>query len=161
MVIPTQYGGRGGSPYRRHIVAEELVGAGAPVAYHWFADRQIAPALLRFGNESLRRHYLPRIAAGEHSFALGLSEPEAGSDLASVRTTARKSDGGWRLSGVKVWTSNAHRADSMTVLARDAGRAANRVPRRCRSSSSTCRTPRSRCGRSVSWVAGTTSTRSS
>ena len=122
MVIPTQYGGHGGSPYRRHIVAEELVGAGAPVAYHWFADRQIAPALLRFGNESLRRHYLPRIAAGEHSFALGLSEPEAGSDLASVRTTARKSDGGWLLSGVKVWTSNAHRADSMTVLARDADR---------------------------------------
>jgi acyl-CoA dehydrogenase len=122
MVIPTQYGGHGGSPYLRHIVAEELVGAGAPVAYHWFADRQIAPALLRYGNESLRRHYLPRIAAGEHSFALGLSEPEAGSDLASVRTIAGKTDGGWRLSGVKVWTSNAHRADSMTVLARDSDR---------------------------------------
>jgi alkylation response protein AidB-like acyl-CoA dehydrogenase len=122
MAIPVQYGGQGRSPYLRHIVAEELVAAGAPVAFHWFADRQIAPALLRYGNETLRRYYLPRIAAGAYSFALGLSEPEAGSDLGAVRTSARKTEGGWLISGVKVWTSNAHRADSMTVLARDSSK---------------------------------------
>jgi acyl-CoA dehydrogenase len=118
MAVPAEFGGGGRSPLERHVVAEELVAAGAPVAFHWFADRQIAPALLRYGTDEQRRRYLPAIARGEHSFALGLSEPDAGSDLASVRTKAERVDGGWRLTGVKVWTSNAHRADSMTVLAR-------------------------------------------
>ena len=120
MAIPVSLGGRGCSPFDRHVVAEELIAAGAPVAFHWFADRQIAPALLRYGSDAQRRRYLPAIAAGTHSFALGMSEPDAGSDLASVRTRAQRVEGGWRLSGVKVWTSNAHRADSMTVLARSA-----------------------------------------
>jgi alkylation response protein AidB-like acyl-CoA dehydrogenase len=120
MAIPTEYGGAGRSPFERHVVAEELLAAGAPVAYHWFADRQIAPALLRFGTAGQRGRYLPAIAAGRHSFALGLSEPDAGSDLAAVRTRADRVADGWRLRGVKLWTSNAHRADSMTVLARTA-----------------------------------------
>jgi hypothetical protein len=120
MAIPVEFGGGGRSPFERHVVAEELVAAGAPVAFHWFADRQIAPTILRYGSAYQRDRYLPAIARGEHSFALGLSEPDAGSDLASVRTKAVRADSGWRLTGVKVWTSNAHRADSMTVLARTA-----------------------------------------
>ncbi|HVW42145.1 MAG TPA: acyl-CoA dehydrogenase family protein [Amycolatopsis sp.] len=118
MAIPVEFGGHGRSPLERHVVAEELVAAGAPVAYHWFADRQIAPAMLRYGSEYQRGRYLPAIAGGTHSFALGLSEPDAGSDLAAVRTKAAPAEGGWLLTGVKLWTSNAHRADSMTVLAR-------------------------------------------
>jgi acyl-CoA dehydrogenase len=118
LTIPSSYGGRGGSPVERHVVAEELLVAGAPVAYHWFADRQLAPALLRYGTEEQKTSYLPRVAAGRLSFAIGLSEPEAGSDLASVRTTATPVPGGWSVTGVKLWTSNAHRADLISVLAR-------------------------------------------
>ena len=120
MSIPVAYGGRGRSPIERHVVVEELLAAGAPVAYHWFADRQMAPALLRYGTEKQRNEYLPRIAAGHCSFAIGLSESDAGSDLAAVRTSAKQVDGGWVISGTKLWTSNAHRADVISVLARTA-----------------------------------------
>ena len=120
MAVPIEFGGGGLSPYERHIVAEELLVAGAPIAFHWFADRQIAPALLKYGSSKQKARYLPAISRGQCSFALGLSEPDAGSDLAAVRTKAERVDGGWKLSGVKIWTSNAHRAGSMTVLARTA-----------------------------------------
>lgn len=102
----------------RYVVVEELLAAGAPVAAHWVGDRQVAPALLRYGSATLKERFLPGIAAGESSWAIGLSEPDAGSDLAAVRTQARRVDGGWVLSGRKVWTSGAHLADAMFVLAR-------------------------------------------
>lgn len=120
MTIPVEYGGHGGSALDRYVVTEELLAAGAPVAAHWVADRQIGPTLLRFGTEDQRRRYLPRIAAGECFFGIGMSEPDSGSDLASVRTRAERVDGGWSLTGTKVWTSGAHRAHAFFALARSA-----------------------------------------
>ncbi|MDT7746214.1 MAG: hypothetical protein QOE59_5292 [Actinomycetota bacterium] len=118
MAIPREYGGAGASTVERFVVVEELLAAGAPIAAHWIAERQTAPALLRFGTEAQRRWFLPRIAAGECFFSLGMSEPDAGSDLASVRTTATPVAGGWRVDGTKVWTTNAHLNHFFVVLCR-------------------------------------------
>ncbi|GAA4078535.1 acyl-CoA dehydrogenase family protein [Nocardioides kongjuensis] len=120
MTIPTEYGGHGRTYLERFVVTEELLCAGAPVAAHWIADRQIAPSLLRFGTPAQREEFLPAIARGTSYWAIGMSEPDSGSDLASVRTRATRIDGGWRLSGTKVWTSGAHRAHAFFVLARSA-----------------------------------------
>jgi alkylation response protein AidB-like acyl-CoA dehydrogenase len=118
MTIPPGYGGGGRSALERYIVVEELLAAGAPVAAHWVSDRQVGPNLLRYGSESLKWRYLPAIARGECYFAIGLSEPDAGSDLAAVRTAATRVDGGWSVSGTKIWTSGAHRAHALIVLLR-------------------------------------------
>ncbi len=120
MVIPTEYGGQGRSFLERFVVTEELLAVGAPVAAHWVAERQIGPSLLRYGTEEQKHAYLPGISAGEISFGIGMSEPDSGSDLASVRTRAEQVEGGWRLTGTKVWTSGAHEADGFFVLARSA-----------------------------------------
>ena len=118
MTIPAGYGGHGRSAFERYVVTEELLVAGAPVAAHWIADRQMAPSILRNGTEEQKRRYLPAIARAQAFFAIGMSEPDAGSDLASVRTRARRTDDGWRLAGTKLWTSGAHIATAMVVLAR-------------------------------------------
>jgi alkylation response protein AidB-like acyl-CoA dehydrogenase len=118
MTIPPEYGGPGRSALDRYAVIEELLAAGAPVAAHWVSDRQVVPNLLRYGSEELRRRYLPAIAQGTCYFAIGLSEPDAGSDLAAVRTTGTRVDGGWTVSGVKIWTSGAHRAHALIALLR-------------------------------------------
>jgi alkylation response protein AidB-like acyl-CoA dehydrogenase len=118
MAIPTEYGGQGQGAVARFVVTEELLAAGAPVAYHWIADRQVAPAILRHGSESQRRHYLPSIARAEFSFGLCMSESDAGSDLAAVRTRAERVDDGWELHGTKLWTTGAHTATHLSVLAR-------------------------------------------
>lgn len=118
LTIPREYGGQGKTFLHRFVVTEELLAAGAPVAAHWIADRQIAPTLLRFGTEQQKRAFLPRIARGECFFGIGMSEPDSGSDLASVRTRATRVAGGWRVNGTKVWTSGAHRAEAFFVLAR-------------------------------------------
>ena len=104
---PTEYGGAGLPNVVRFAVTEELLRAGAPVAAHWVADRQIGPAILRHGSEQLRREILPGIESADFMFCLGMSEPEAGSDLASVRTSATAVDGGWRLRGHKIWTQRS------------------------------------------------------
>jgi hypothetical protein len=122
MTIPAEYGGAGASPLDRYVVTEELLAAGAPVAAHWVADRQIGPSLLRFGTEAQRQRFLPGIVAGEVYFGIGMSEPDAGSDLAAVRTKAEKVDGGWELTGTKVWTSGAHHAHAFFALARSSPR---------------------------------------
>ena len=118
MTIPAEYGGGGRSHLERFVVAEELLAAGAPVAAHWVSDRQIAPMLLKLGTEEQRERFLPGIAGGEISFCLGMSEPGSGSDLASVRTRATRTDGGWLLNGQKIWTSNGHRTQFMVCLCR-------------------------------------------
>jgi acyl-CoA dehydrogenase len=120
MTFPREYGGGGFSHVERFVVIEELLAVGAPVAAHWVADRQAGPSLLKYGNESQRQRYLPAIARGECYFAIGMSEPESGSDLASVRTRGVRVDGGWEISGTKVWTSGAHHAHAFVVLARTA-----------------------------------------
>jgi alkylation response protein AidB-like acyl-CoA dehydrogenase len=118
MTIPREYGGHGRSALERYVVVEELLAAGAPVAAHWVSDRQVGPNLLRYGSEPLKRRYLPAIAQGACYFAIGLSEPDAGSDLAAVRTTGTRVDGGWTVSGTKIWTSGAHRAHALIALLR-------------------------------------------
>jgi alkylation response protein AidB-like acyl-CoA dehydrogenase len=118
MTVPVEYGGHGRSFLERFVVTEELLAAGAPVAAHWIADRQIVPSLLKYGTEAQKSEFLPRIVRGECFFGIGMSEPDSGSDLASVRTRAVRVDGGWSLSGTKVWTSGAHLAHAFIVLAR-------------------------------------------
>jgi acyl-CoA dehydrogenase len=119
---PKPYGGQERSYLERFVITEEMLAAAAPCAAHWFGDRQTGPSLLRHGSELLKQKYLPAIARGEMAFALGMSEPGSGSDLASVRTRAEKADykgkGGWKVSGQKVWTSWAHKADAFFVLCR-------------------------------------------
>ncbi len=117
---PKQYGGQERSYLERFVVTEEMLAFAAPCAAHWFGDRQTGPSLLRYGSEFLKQKYLPGITRGEIAFALGMSEPGSGSDLASVRTRAEKVAGGWRVTGQKVWTSWAHKADAFFVLCRTA-----------------------------------------
>jgi len=118
MTWPKRYGGQERSALERYVVLEEMLAAGAPVSAHWIADRQSGPLILRVGSEAQKQAILPRIAAGECMFCIGMSEPDSGSDLASVRTRAVPAEGGWRVNGTKLWTSNAHRADYMILLAR-------------------------------------------
>lgn len=118
MTIPTEYGGHARSHLERFVVTEELLAAGAPVAAHWIADRQVAPTILRYGTEELRREFLPDIAAGKSYFGIGMSEPDSGSDLASVRTRAHRDEGGWRVNGTKLWTSGGHHAHAFIALVR-------------------------------------------
>ena len=118
MAMPKRYGGQERSVLERYVVMEELLAAGAPVACHWVADRQAAPNILRFGTEAQRNEYIPRISRGELCFAIGMSEPDSGSDLASVKTRATPADGGWVVNGRKIWSSNAHQADYMIAIVR-------------------------------------------
>lgn len=120
MTVPIEYGGHGRTFLERFVVTEELLAAGAPVAAHWIADRQIVPSLLKYGTELQKSEFLPRIVRGECFFAIGMSEPDSGSDLASVRSRAARVEGGWSLTGTKVWTSGAHLAEAFIVLARTA-----------------------------------------
>ena len=120
MGFPKRYGGGGYGLMERFVVLEELLAVRAPIFAHAVAERQSGPLLLRFGNERQREEIVPRIAAGKCYFCIGLSEPDSGSDLASVRTRASKVDGGWRVNGAKIWTSSAHRAHYMILLCRTA-----------------------------------------
>jgi alkylation response protein AidB-like acyl-CoA dehydrogenase len=118
MTWPKRYGGGERSSLERYVILEEVLAAGAPVAAHWIADRQSGMLLLNFGNEEQRSSVLPRIAAGECFFCIGMSEPDAGSDLAAVRTRAEKVEGGWKVNGTKLWTTYAHRAHYMILFCR-------------------------------------------
>ncbi len=118
MTWPKRYGGHERSAVERYIVTEELLAAAAPVGAHWSADRQTGPLLLRYGTEQQRNQFLPLIAAGEIYFCIGMSEPDAGSDLAAVRTTATPTEGGWIVNGQKIWTTGAASSDFMIALCR-------------------------------------------
>ncbi|MGQ0621734.1 MAG: acyl-CoA dehydrogenase family protein [Panacagrimonas sp.] len=126
MVWPTPYGGHERSPIERYVVIEELLAAGAPVGAHWIADRQSAMNILRYGHEEMKQRWLHGIAAGEVFCVIGMSEPDTGSDLASVRTRATKVPGGWRINGQKIWTTFAHRSQLMIALVRTSGDADSR-----------------------------------
>ena len=120
MTWPRRYGGQERSALERYVVTEEMLVVGAPVAAHWIADRQSGPLLLRYGTEEQRQEFLPKIARGECFFCIGMSEPDSGSDLASIRTRAEPVEGGFRLNGRKVWTSHAHRSHYAITLCRTA-----------------------------------------
>ncbi len=118
MTWPPRYGGGGRDYVARAIVTEELLRAGAPTAAHWVGDRQIGPALLAHGSEAQKREIVPRITRGELVFCLGMSEPGAGSDLASLTTCAVEEDDAFVVDGQKVWTSFAHHAHYCYLVAR-------------------------------------------
>lgn len=126
MTWPKQYGGHERSAFERYVVVEETLAAGAPVAAHWIADRQSGPSLLKYGTEEQKQTILPGIAAGETVFCIGMSEPDSGSDLAATRTRAVPADGGWRVTGTKLWTTGAHDADYMILFCRTSGTPADR-----------------------------------
>jgi alkylation response protein AidB-like acyl-CoA dehydrogenase len=118
MALPVEYGGGGRTAVERLVVVEELLAVGAPVGYHWIADRQSGPNIAANGTEEQKQAFLPGIARGEFAFSIGMSEPEAGSDLASVRTRAVPGDGGWRVTGTKIWTTGATHATHILALFR-------------------------------------------
>ena len=115
---PKKYGGHERSALERYIVTEEMLAGGAPVGAHWIADRQSGHQILGHGSERAKRTILPKIAAGTCFFGIGMSEPDSGSDLAAVRTRATQVEGGWKITGTKVWTSGAHEAHYLIALAR-------------------------------------------
>jgi alkylation response protein AidB-like acyl-CoA dehydrogenase len=121
LALPREYGGGGGGAFDRFVLVEELLARGAPVSAHWIAERQSAPMVLRYGSEAQKRAIVPRVCAGELFFAIGMSEPQAGSDLASVRTRATRTDRGWRVQGQKIWTTNAEHSHFMIALVRTSG----------------------------------------
>ncbi len=118
MALPKEYGGGGRTAVERLVVVEELLARGAPVGFHWVADRQTGPSINLHGTEEQKREFLPRIAAGEVSFAIGMSEPDSGSDLASIKAKAEPVDAGWVINGSKIWTSGAHLVDYILGLFR-------------------------------------------
>ena len=118
MTWPRRWGGQERSALERYVVLEEMLAAGAPVAAHWIGDRQSGPLLLRYGTDAQRAAILPRICRGEAFFCIGMSEPDAGSDLASIRTRAERSAHGWRVTGTKLWTTGAQHCEYMIALVR-------------------------------------------
>ena len=115
---PKQYGGQERSFVDRLIVTDEMLRYGAPAALHWFADRQIGGGILRYGNEEQRQQYLPMIIRGEMYVGLGMSEPEAGSDLASLITKAEEQDDCFLVNGQKTWTSGGSFINYIDLFAR-------------------------------------------
>jgi len=126
VTLPKPYGGAELDPFARFVLIEELLCAGAPVAAHWIADRQSGPLILRYGTEAQKQFFLPRICRAEAFFCIGMSEPNSGSDLASVRTRAESTDNGWTLNGQKIWTTYAHNCDYMIALVRTSGATTDR-----------------------------------
>lgn len=121
LTLPRNYGGGGADAFARFVLVEELLAVGAPVAAHWIGDRQSGPLILHYGTEEQRQFFLPRICHGELFFCIGMSEPNAGSDLASVRTRAVRDGSDWVLSGQKIWTTYAHKSHYMIALVRTSG----------------------------------------
>lgn len=126
LTLPREVGGAARGHFARFVLSEELLGAGAPVSAHWIADRQSAPLIHKYGTAAQQAFYLPRICRAEAFFCIGMSEPGSGSDLASIRSRAEPSGGGWRLNGSKIWTTNAHRSHYMIALVRTSGTADDR-----------------------------------
>src|SRR5579862_2412804 len=118
MTWPKKYGGRERSFLERYVLTEEFRVANAPVRSHFVADRQSGPILLKYAPEHIKQDILPRICRGELCFVIGMSEPGSGSDLFAAKAKAVRADGGWKITGSKIWTSNAHIADYMIGLFR-------------------------------------------
>jgi len=118
MTWPVEEGGGGRRPLERFVVFEALIAGGAPVATSWFADRQIGPTLLQYGTPEQRARFLPDIVAGRSAWSIGMSEPDAGSDVASLRTRAVRDGDHWVVSGTKTWNSGAADADWCYLVAR-------------------------------------------
>jgi alkylation response protein AidB-like acyl-CoA dehydrogenase len=115
---PAEHGGGGRPAIDRLIIGEELIAAGAPIAAMWFADRQMGPALIAFARADQQAEFLPGILSGDTTWCIGMSEPEAGSDLAALKTTAARDGDTWVINGQKIWTSFAEVADYCYLICR-------------------------------------------
>ncbi len=115
---PREYGGQEGGPWEQMALREEMWAHHEPRGPQYMNVNWVAPALMRFGTQEQKDKHLPAIAAGEEVWCQGFSEPEAGSDLASLRTAARPAGQGWEIHGQKVWTSYATMAEWIFLLAR-------------------------------------------
>ena len=118
MSWPVSAGGGGRPNIERYIVAEQMISAGAPIAASWFADRQMGPSLIAYGTEEQKSAYLPGMLAGETTWCIGMSEPNAGSDLANLKTTAERDGDEWVMNGQKIWTSFGAQADFCYLICR-------------------------------------------
>jgi alkylation response protein AidB-like acyl-CoA dehydrogenase len=117
---PRCWGGRDGDPWTAFILAEEMWAAGEPRGGQYMNVNWIGPTLMRFGTEEQQARYIPAMARGETIWCQGFSEPQAGSDLAALRTRARLEGSSYFIDGQKVWTSYAGHADTCFLLARTA-----------------------------------------
>jgi alkylation response protein AidB-like acyl-CoA dehydrogenase len=119
---PKEFGGQGRPPVDRLIIGEELIAAGAPIAAMWFADRQMGPSLIAYGTPEQQAEFLPGMLSGDTTWCIGMSEPNAGSDLASLKTSAaRVDDRGvdeFLINGQKIWTSFGAVADYCYLICR-------------------------------------------
>ncbi len=118
MTWPIEVGGGGRSPLERFVVYEALLSTGAPMATSWFADRQMGPTLLQFGTVEQQKTYLPQILDGTSAWSIGMSEPDAGSDVASIRTRAVRDGDSFVVNGQKIWNSGALAADWIYLICR-------------------------------------------
>lgn len=126
MALPKAYGGGGRDHFSRFVLVEELLARGAPVSAHWIAERQSAQVILRYGTEEQKRWHIPRICRGESFFGIGMSEPQSGSDLASVRSRAQRTASGWVINGQKIWTTHADESHYIIALVRTSGSSEDR-----------------------------------
>jgi alkylation response protein AidB-like acyl-CoA dehydrogenase len=115
---PVEFGGAGRPAIDRLIIGEELIAAGAPIAAMWFADRQMGPSLISYGRPDQQAAFLPGILSGEATWCIGMSEPNAGSDLASLTTRAERDGDEYVINGQKIWTSFGLVADYCYVICR-------------------------------------------
>ena len=115
---PTEYGGKGLSTMEAVVLNEEFARAGAPLRADFFGDTLVGPTILQWGSEEQKKEYLPKILSGQIAWCQGFSEPEAGSDLAGLKTRAELDGDEWVISGQKVWTTQAGFADYIFLLAR-------------------------------------------
>lgn len=118
---PKEYGGAAADPIIRAIYAEELDRAGAPQRLNTIGEDFAGPTIIQFGTDAQKSRYLEPILSGDEIWCQLFSEPDAGSDLASLRTRATQVEGGWRITGHKIWTSRAHVAAHAILLARTGG----------------------------------------
>ena len=118
MTWPVEFGGGGRPSIDRLIVGEEMIAAGAPIAAMWFADRQMGPTLITYGRPDQQAEFLPAMLAGDTTWCIGMSEPNAGSDLASLKTSAVRDGDHWVINGQKIWTSFGADSDYCYLICR-------------------------------------------
>src|SRR5690349_10519751 len=115
---PEEYGGRGLETMHAVVLAEEFHRTGAPMRADFFGDTLVGPTILQWGTDEQKREFIPKILSGEISWCQGFSEPDAGSDLAGLKTRAELDGDEWVINGQKIWTTQAGFADYIFVLAR-------------------------------------------
>ena len=115
---PKEYGGKGLSLMELVVLNEEFANSNAPIRADFFGDTLVGPTILQWGTEEQKKYFLPKILSGQIAWCQGFSEPDAGSDLASLKTKAVLDGDEWVINGQKIWTTQAQHADYIFLLAR-------------------------------------------